>query len=101
MLTGPCGVGGAHVPSTFPGDRTLIEVSDLERRAHALGARPSRYRYITVTLPFKKRLQYQVTPSSELMLSVHGANFAPTPMLTCVYRHAHPCTVLVSYHCAP
>ena len=51
-LSGPCGVGSAHVLSTFPGDCELIEV----------------------------------TPMSELMLSVHGSNFAPTPMLTCIYR---------------
>ena len=52
-LSGPCGVGGAHVPSSYPGDEGQIEV----------------------------------TPSGELMISLHGTNYAPTPMLTCVYRY--------------
>ena len=28
-----------------------------------------------------------MTPSGELMISLHGTNYAPTPMLTCVYRY--------------
>jgi hypothetical protein len=31
--------------------------------------------------------QIEVTPSGELMISLHGTNYAPTPMLTCVYRY--------------
>jgi len=53
-VSGPCGVGGAHVPSSYPGDAIS---------------------------------QIEVTPSDELMISLHGTNYAPTPMLTCVYRY--------------